>query len=235
MAVGIDSVGTERYFHRVFQGAGLDVPNQVQKFLDTTDRRSEQKSTRQKKPAVKWVRAKSKRLKMKADLLANEKARREGVDYGAGIAVSQEEDDEEDDGNKKPAAKRTTEATTGTGRNVRQRVGCKRCGSTNHQRSTKYQCHKHPEYKGPPPKPPPPPPFNPAELTCTPIRQSNPSDEPAHLLGVVAGGAVATPSLPLPTQMDNNDDDRNEQQQNDDQGEKVAKVDESIPGEQMTL
>ena len=87
ITVGTSCMGTQAFFTAVFSQAGIPLNQQTASFLFKTEENNKKISEYKKLPAVKWKRAKDKKLKMAEDLKKENEARRQGKDYSAGVAV----------------------------------------------------------------------------------------------------------------------------------------------------
>jgi hypothetical protein len=149
MAVGTDGAGTKRFFEKVFREAGIPVNKKTSTFLKKVTAREEKKKEYQKKRTVKFRRARNQKLKTAKGMQDNAEARRQGQDYGTGIAILGRNDAEDEETTGGSSTRKSMDPPDGEVEvpvNKRPKKCCSKCGSTKHSRSTAKSCPKHSLY-----------------------------------------------------------------------------------------
>ena len=139
-AVGINSLGVEVFFKRLFKKLGIKLTPNVAYYLHTREKsrvkRLESIGTRaakQKKNKRKYDKLKDATLQAKKEFLKRQGTYRKGmnIDDPFGELLNGVEDEEDDAGNKKPPAKRNKAKATGF---------CEYCGKSDHLTKCSKKC-----------------------------------------------------------------------------------------------
>jgi hypothetical protein len=134
IAVGISTLGYNKFFVRMFHALGITMTPNIQHFLDVKEKKRSRRIAKAKTREAKKDRNKSRydKLRKEERLKRMAKKRKDGT-YRTGMNM----DDDDDGGGKQPATKK---------RNSQADVVCKHCGKKGHSRTSSKQCLK---YKAP--------------------------------------------------------------------------------------
>jgi hypothetical protein len=127
--VGIDSLGYEQYYKRLFSKTGLAYTEVTRRHHKRIDKRRFTQAIYKKKPESKRKRRRLLYEKIAAGNAAAEESRKEGYDYGPGLMAPQDPDEEDlADGAEEPSAKPFV-------------VGCQQCGKSDHKTTRSMKCY----------------------------------------------------------------------------------------------
>jgi hypothetical protein len=133
IAVGINSLGYQRYFTRIFHALGIAMTPNIRHFLGIKERNRQKRIQKTKTKDAKRIRKEKifEKLRNDEQVKRNERKKKFGV-YRTGINM---EDPEQYAWVKSPPRKRSKQSLQG--------IVCKHCGLTGHSRTSSRQCLKH--------------------------------------------------------------------------------------------
>jgi hypothetical protein len=126
--VGIDSLGYEQYFKRLFKRTGVQYTQVTRQHHQRIDKRRATQYLYKKRAESKRKRRRLLYDKIAAGNAAAEESRREGYDYGPGLMAPKDEVNEE-------------LADVDGGSSKKLVVGCGKCGKSDHKTTRSMKCY----------------------------------------------------------------------------------------------
>jgi hypothetical protein len=135
IAVGVTSLGFQRYFTWLFHSLGITVTPNIEHFLGVRERNRMKRNNKTKTKDAKRIRKENVFEKLRKDeqIKRNEKKKKWGT-YQSGINMDDPDGPEVFAWVKSPAKKRSKQASD---------IVCKHCGLTGHSCTSSRQCLKH--------------------------------------------------------------------------------------------
>jgi hypothetical protein len=128
LIVGIDSLGYEGYFERLFNKTGVEYTQVTRRHHQRVDKRRATQGRYKKRPESKRKRRKLLYAKIAAGNAAAVESRKEGYDYGSGLMAPKDEEEED-----------LANRDGGTWKKLV--VGCPKCGKSDHKTTRSMKCY----------------------------------------------------------------------------------------------